>query len=586
MRQKSNYRILNLIGQGQFGRVFVAIETQSGHVFAIKQLNQKCLSTSDFLRELNFLVSLDHPNIVAGHALEHYRNHRYLVLEYCEGGTLRELLESPLELSCTQILQLGIDILNGLQYAHDRGVVHRDIKPENILLQLTKGGWTAKIADFGIAQLFQGDANENNLGDTGSPAYMSPEQFYGQYTYSCDLYAVGIILYELLVGERPFSGMPKELVAAHLSQPIKIPLNIPLMVRLAIAKSLQKLPHRRFASAVAMAEALKLARDVLPQDFCLVAATTQNTPQELTLLSTTTLSDSVDCLAVVSEQIYLSSGDNLSIQRYTDATLSGNVLQEWQITLDRQIQELSIQATGCLLVTQASIYYVPFDVTSEQFDFLIKTFLPIISFPTDNLVTCVAPQGHWFAVSYIPQKSKTPSWEIWQLPNCQRQRSQINRRPWNYLVATDRRYGLGIYDNPVQQCTEFHLFNRRGNWLVNHNVQVRLEQVSHNPLFPQQLLAIEADNPNTIIAIELQKFQLQRLPLNTLPRLIVTCPQGYLISDRQNSLTLVNGQDWSCQELFLPLPPESIVTAIAATSERLLVAAIRANQSQLYQFQI
>ena len=155
MRHKSNYKILNLVGRGQFGKVFVAIERSSGTLVALKELNSKQLSTSSFLRELNFLFTLNHFNIVNCRALEHYQNKRYIVMDYCEGGTLRDLLQYSPRLTLDQSLKLIIDILSGLKFAHSKGIIHRDIKPENILLKICDRGWTAHISDFGIAKLNQ-----------------------------------------------------------------------------------------------------------------------------------------------------------------------------------------------------------------------------------------------------------------------------------------------------------------------------------------------------------------------------------------------------------------------------------------------
>ncbi len=211
MRQKSNYKsnykILGLVGRGQFGKVFAAIDRHSGILVALKELNSKQLSTSSFLREFNFLVTLDHFNLVRCRALEHRQNNRYIVMDYCEGGTLRHFLDYSPQLTLKQSLKLIIDLLSGLKFAHGKGIIHRDIKPENILLKVSDRFWTAHISDFGIAKLHQETNPQGVMGDTGSPAYMAPEQFYGKYSYSCDLYAVGIILYELVVGKRPFSGV-------------------------------------------------------------------------------------------------------------------------------------------------------------------------------------------------------------------------------------------------------------------------------------------------------------------------------------------------------------------------------------------
>ncbi|MDX2097382.1 MAG: serine/threonine-protein kinase, partial [Leptolyngbyaceae cyanobacterium bins.59] len=195
--KRSKYRLLGLVGQGQFGRVFCAVHRKTGHLVALKDLDQKRFPTHKFLRELRFLLSLRHRNIVNCQALEHTRTGRYLVMDYCEGGTLRGLMEGEGCVDVAQSLKLTGDILAGLAHAHSRGIVHCDIKPENILLSFQEQQWVGQISDFGIARLSQEMAED--AGNTGSPAYMAPERFYGQYSPASDLYAVGVMLFELLV---------------------------------------------------------------------------------------------------------------------------------------------------------------------------------------------------------------------------------------------------------------------------------------------------------------------------------------------------------------------------------------------------
>lgn len=137
--RRSHYRLLGLVGHGQFGQVYCAIHRQTGEFVALKHLHKDRFPTHKFLRELRFLLSLEHPNIVTCHALEHSASGRELVLDYCEGGTLRSILESDIALTPEEALGFVLDILAGLEHAHQQGIVHCDIKPENILLRLTPG---------------------------------------------------------------------------------------------------------------------------------------------------------------------------------------------------------------------------------------------------------------------------------------------------------------------------------------------------------------------------------------------------------------------------------------------------------------
>lgn len=254
--KRSKYRLLGLVGQGQFGRVYCAVHRKTGKLVALKDLDRQRFPTHKFLRELRFLLSLQHPNIVTCQALEQTPTGRYLVMDYCEGGTLRNLMTEDQHLQVSQSLKLVADILAGLEHAHQQGIVHCDIKPENILLNVSPGGWTARISDFGIARLCQ-ESNHSELGNTGSPAYMAPERFYGQHSPTSDLYSVGILLFELFAGHRPFSGTPSDLMSAHLNCPVQLPDSIPAVWQPFVLKSLQKLSARRFRSAGEMLAALQ-----------------------------------------------------------------------------------------------------------------------------------------------------------------------------------------------------------------------------------------------------------------------------------------------------------------------------------------
>lgn len=261
---RSRYRILAAIGSGQFGRVYCAQDRATGEIVAMKDLHPRRFPTRLFLRELRLLVGLQHPNIVGFHALEYTAKGRYLVMDYCEAGTLRDLMDAEVQLSLSQRLKLILDILRGLDCAHRAQVIHCDLKPENILLSLTPQGWSAKISDFGIARLkAETQTGVMGLGVTGSPAYMAPERFYGKFSIESDIYSVGVMLYELLVGDRPFSGLPGALMASHLNDTVAIPETVPFMLRSQIITALQKLPHHRFATAAAMLKSLELAVDVL-----------------------------------------------------------------------------------------------------------------------------------------------------------------------------------------------------------------------------------------------------------------------------------------------------------------------------------
>ncbi len=258
---ESKYCDLKLVGQGQFGRVFRATHKISGQIVALKELETNRFPTAKFLRELHFLISLQHPNVVTFQGLEHTSTGRYLVMDYCDGGSLRNLMNRE-KLSLALSLKLVINILAGLEHIHSRKIIHRDIKPENILLSQDTIGLIARVADFGMSKINHELSTDKQDDCAGSPAYMAPERFYGQYSPASDLYAVGILLFELVVGLRPFSGLPGELLKAHINQAVVIPETLPFLLRSTITKAMQKLPSNRFSSATEMLKSVQLAAQI------------------------------------------------------------------------------------------------------------------------------------------------------------------------------------------------------------------------------------------------------------------------------------------------------------------------------------
>ncbi len=254
--QTNRYEILDCIGQGHHGQVFHAIHLASQQHVALKFLDPLHFPTHRFLRELNCLVTLHHPNILSCYGLEHLNSGRYLVMGYCPKGNLRQWMYKTWDL--TQKLILVRDILRGLDYAHTQGIVHCDIKPENILIDGNQQGYRARIADFGIARIRHSLPERGPSSYTGSPAYMAPERYYGNYSYASDLYSVGIILFELINGYRPFQGTPGQIMKAHINEYIMMPESVPFLVKSVLSRALSKLPQRRFSSAAEMLKAIEL----------------------------------------------------------------------------------------------------------------------------------------------------------------------------------------------------------------------------------------------------------------------------------------------------------------------------------------
>ena len=258
-----DYQILGVLGTGGMGSVYQVRNLLSDRVEALKVLLPDLTADPSlaerFQREIKVLASLDHPNIAQFRAAFRSGNQILMVMEFVDGVTLdRKLHDGPL--SVPLALDVTGQVLAALEYAHARGIVHRDIKPANIFL--TKAG-VAKLMDFGIAKA----ATDHKLTSTGTAVgslyYMSPEQIQGAATLDgrSDLYSVGVTLYQLVTGKRPFDGTSQfAIMSAHLEKPPVPPValepNLPSALNDLILMSVAKDPNSRFQTAAAFRGAL------------------------------------------------------------------------------------------------------------------------------------------------------------------------------------------------------------------------------------------------------------------------------------------------------------------------------------------
>lgn len=278
------YEILSILGCGGMGEVYHARDGRLERDVAIKVLSERLardpLSLSRFLREARAVAALSHPNIVALYDIGAEQGMNYVVMELLEGQTLgRRLKQSPLEWRAA--LDLALAVAEGLTAAHAKGLIHRDIKPDNVYLT-THGG--VKILDFGLVRQEKLTSPVSRLAETvsletqpgvllGTVSYMAPEQVRGQQADArSDVFALGCVLYEMAMGQRPFGGdTPADIMAAilHDSPPLlsESGQRRPVALDRVIARCLEKIPGRRFASAAEVVAALKAIRnDVTLQD--------------------------------------------------------------------------------------------------------------------------------------------------------------------------------------------------------------------------------------------------------------------------------------------------------------------------------
>ena len=267
-RRVGKFELHELIGEGAMGAVWKAYDSVIRRYVALKLLS-RAGRTADardrFLREARAAGALQHPNIVTIYDLGESDGQLFIAMELVDGRDLSSLIALSEPLALERKLDIVIEVLQGLSYAHERGVIHRDIKPSNV--RVASDG-SVKIMDFGIARLQSADATGSGA-IIGTPTYMAPEQITnGAITPATDIFAVGCLLYELLAYRKPFEG---ETVHGVLYQvlttdpkPLRtMALSVPAALERVVAKALNKVPEERYETARQMQSALFSIRAAL-----------------------------------------------------------------------------------------------------------------------------------------------------------------------------------------------------------------------------------------------------------------------------------------------------------------------------------
>ena len=262
------YQIIKSIGEGGMANVYLAYDTILDRNVAVKVLRGDLATDEKFVRrfqrEALSASSLSNPNIVEVYDVGEDNGEYYIVMEYVEGKHLKNLLKKRGKLTVPEVIDIVLQITNGLSVAHDSYIIHRDIKPQNILI-LDNG--LIKITDFGIAVAMNATQLTQTNSVMGSVHYLPPEQASGKgATLQSDIYSIGILMYELLTGKLPFKGdNAVEIALKHLKEPMpsirdEIP-DIPQSVENIILKATAKNPKNRYADAREMHEDLKTCLD-------------------------------------------------------------------------------------------------------------------------------------------------------------------------------------------------------------------------------------------------------------------------------------------------------------------------------------
>ena len=259
MKLDGRYEVLQLIGVGGMADVYKGIDIMENRVVAVKILKNEYCENEEFIKafrnESKAIAVLSHPNIVKIYDVGYENKMQYIVMEYIDGITLKEFIEEQGLLKWRDCVHFTIQILRALQLAHDRGIVHRDIKPQNVMI-MSDG--SIKVMDFGIARFSRSDSGHTDEKTMGSVHYVSPEQASGSRTDErSDIYSVGVMMYEMLTGRKPFDGeTPVEVALKHMNDEPKMPTEYVTSLYAGLEEiilhAMEKEPSKRYQSASSM----------------------------------------------------------------------------------------------------------------------------------------------------------------------------------------------------------------------------------------------------------------------------------------------------------------------------------------------
>jgi len=267
------YRIVEPIGKGGMGVVYKAEDTKLKRSVAVKFLPSELSDDSDagerFLREAQAVAALSHPHICTIHEINEEEKQPFIVMEYVEGQSLKQKIEQGL-LDQAEALDIAIQVAEGLEEAHKKGIIHRDIKPGNIMLT-TKG--QAKVMDFGLAKVLGKSLITKEARTMGTVAYMSSEQARGEKVdHRTDIWSFGVVLYEMLTGQLPFKGEHEQAIVYSILKEKPEPItdlkaDIPVSIVEVVSKALEKDPDKRYKQAEELLDDLKsIAAGIVPEE--------------------------------------------------------------------------------------------------------------------------------------------------------------------------------------------------------------------------------------------------------------------------------------------------------------------------------
>lgn len=521
----SDYRMLGLVGQGQFAQVYGAIHKRTGQLVAIKQTRHTPEQAS---QEPFVLNELCHPNMVCCQAIAQTQTGYQFVLDYCEAGTLRsqiDLIPQSNALAQPLLSRIVVDILKGLSYIHSQRVVHGDLKPENILLTYQSPSaedkisrLTARIGDFGSARFVEMPSQTRK--EIGSPTYAAPERFYGQSSYASDLYSVGVILYELLLGDRPFSGSPDYLRQAHQTQSVPFPRSLSTPIQQFLERSLHKHPNQRFSSANEMLSAFQSLPDA-------------------------------DVMADLKGGAIAAMKRGLSVQSAHVDHLKP-AIEPFPTTIDEKpfgkVHQLLAVPQGCFIVTDSAVYRLNMQGALDS----------VIQLSQPGWMT-ISPDGSWLVV--FPKVSQQPAQSKGQLITL---RDFVELKPENrrsvdlkgkllrsiqasvvQTLAVDRRYIVRVLTSLSANKSCLECFTRKGKLIGDLPLNVSLSYAALDS-DSYRIVALSAPNISEVVKlllISLRPFQVRSVVLSVAdlrssPRGISAFSWGYAVIDDGGCLFL------------------------------------------------
>ncbi|NDJ53257.1 MAG: serine/threonine protein kinase [Chloroflexi bacterium] len=258
------YEVLKQIGKGGMATVYLGQQKSIGRMVAIKVLPAHLSHDDTFIkrfeREVQTIALLQHPRIMPVYDYGQQGGSPYIVMAYLNGGTLSDLVKEQGTLPLDRVARITEQIAEGLDFAHDQGVIHRDFKPSNVLLD---ANGNAYLADFGIAKISMDTGGLTGSGIVGTPTYMAPEMFKQEpITPAVDVYALGVTVFQMFSGEPPFGGTtPVHLMYAHLNEPVPTLSarrhDLPEALQAILDRAMAKRPEQRYPSAQKLAADLK-----------------------------------------------------------------------------------------------------------------------------------------------------------------------------------------------------------------------------------------------------------------------------------------------------------------------------------------